>query len=274
MSEQMRAFLSRWVVADGRTILAIGAGRRQDGSRRFFHVGFDGGDVDGPVAAAIREDGRGNDVYLGLARYGAATDAKGQPRRTQDNAFGCSSFQADVDVKGTGYAGVKEAAAAIALAGKKAGVGIPNLGVGSGNGLHAYWKFADLVPADRWHPLADALTKALLSQGLRFDTACTKDIARILRVPGTRNWKKADAPKSVALVWDRGVADLAKFEAALAVGAAGVARAGQLPVGHPGLAGGPAGTTPGPAGGRRRRARRASWARAARSTCRSSPASA
>jgi hypothetical protein len=123
VNKEMRVFLSRWVVADGRTILAIGAGRRQDGSRRFFHVGFDGGDVDGPVAAAIREDGRGNDVYLALARYGAATDAKGQPRRTGDNAFGCASFQVDADVKEGGYQSVREAAEAVALAGTKAAAG-------------------------------------------------------------------------------------------------------------------------------------------------------
>jgi hypothetical protein len=150
----MRAFLSRWVKADGRTILAIGAGRKADGSRRFFHVGFDGGDVDGPEARARREDARGNDVYLALARYGAATDAKGQPRRTQENAFGCASFQVDADVKGDGYGTVREAAEAVARAGKRIGVGTPNLGVGSGHGLHAYWTFADLVPKDRWLVLA------------------------------------------------------------------------------------------------------------------------
>src|SRR3954464_1623986 len=142
--DPVRAFLSRWVQDDGRTILAIGAGRRADGTRKFFHVGFDGGDVDGPAARARKEDARGHDVYLGLARYGAAADAQGRPLRTQTNAFGCSSFQADVDVKALAYGSVREAAEAVARAGKAVGVGVPNLGVGSGNGLHAYWKFREV----------------------------------------------------------------------------------------------------------------------------------
>jgi hypothetical protein len=245
--DDMRAFLSRWVKADGRTILAVGAGRKADGSRRFFHVGFDGGDVDGVEARARREDARGNDVYLALARYGSATDAKGQPRRTQENAFGCASFQVDADVKGDGYGTVREAAEAVARAGKRIGVGTPNLGVGSGHGLHAYWTFADLVPKDRWLVLAHALTEALLAEGVRFDTACTKDLARILRVPETRNWKDPDAPEQVAGLWSRGPSDVAVFEAALAGRAHGGAKSVQPAVGAFGLPGGHAGLAAGAA---------------------------
>jgi hypothetical protein len=214
--DPVRAFLSRWVQADGRTILAIGAGRRADGTRKFFHVGFDGGDVDGAADRAWREDARGRDVYLALARYGAATDAKGRPLRTQDNAFGCSSFQADVDVKAGGYDTVEWRPRPWRSLGRRRASASRTLACVRATACTSTGSFDGAVPKDRWHPLAAALTAALLAQGLRFDTACTKDIARILRVPGTRNWKDPNAPKPVSLLWDRGLLGLEAFADALA----------------------------------------------------------
>ena len=48
---------------------------------------------------------------------------------------------------------------------------------------HAYWVLRDRLPADRVKPTLDRLVAALAA-----DTSCT-DVARIMRVPGTLNFK-------------------------------------------------------------------------------------
>lgn len=61
--------------------------------------------------------------------------------------------------------------------------------VDSGRGLHAYWPFAEDVPADEWKPYAEKFKALCLDNGLMVDPAVTADAARILRAPGTRNLK-------------------------------------------------------------------------------------
>jgi hypothetical protein len=74
---------------------------------------------------------------------------------------------------------------------------------GSG-GLHVYW-CADL-PMDiaTWQPLADALKRACEKHGLKADPVVTADAARILRIPGTLNYK-TNPPVVVALEDPRAV---------------------------------------------------------------------
>ena len=96
-------------------------------------------------------------------------------------------------------------AAAILLC--KAELPAPHLVVGSGNGCHVYWQLADV------EPLPDAESKAQFRSLLRRlcaavsgepdgphgDVAST-DVARILRLPGTCNWKNPAAPKPVSVL--------------------------------------------------------------------------
>lgn len=61
--------------------------------------------------------------------------------------------------------------------------------VDSGYGLHIYWPFdRDIATAD-WLPLAHQLKYALETEGLVVDSTTTVDSVRILRVPGTFNFK-------------------------------------------------------------------------------------
>lgn len=80
----------------------------------------------------------------------------------------------------------------------------PSAIVLSGNGLHAYWRLEQPMSRDEWLPLARRFRDWLLNAGLQFDTQCTVDAARILRVPGTKNWKDPENPKKVELVKDLG----------------------------------------------------------------------
>ena len=67
----------------------------------------------------------------------------------------------------------------------------PTMIVGSGTGgFHVYWRLRELVTPAQFEPMAAALVKAAQSHGLKFDAQCTSDVCRLLRVPGTWNFKE------------------------------------------------------------------------------------
>lgn len=123
------------------------------------------------------------------------------PIRNQANAVALKSLFLDIDVKGGehGYTDLIEAA--VALEGFLAQTGLPKPSamVASGGGLHVYWTFdRALMPAE-WAPLAYALAEATKQHGLKCDTQCTIDSARVLRVPDTLN-RKNPTPRRVKLL--------------------------------------------------------------------------
>jgi hypothetical protein len=52
---------------------------------------------------------------------------------------------------------------------------------------------------EEWQPFADAIKAAFKTAGLLFDAGVTGDAARVLRVPGTQNWKYGE-PRPVRLL--------------------------------------------------------------------------
>ncbi len=90
----------------------------------------------------------------------------------------------------------------------------PHLAVGSGNGVHAYWRLAcpvclpDEEARRGFRCLLLRLCGAIggAEDAAHADRAST-DAARILRLPGTLNWKEIAAPKPVRLVFARDSAD-------------------------------------------------------------------
>ena len=85
----------------------------------------------------------------------------------------------------------------------------PSLGVLSGTGgLHIYWVLKQVISISEWEPIANALVVAGLRHGLKFDTECTSDPTRLLRVPDTFNYKLRNTgvggPLPVKLHWDDG----------------------------------------------------------------------
>lgn len=85
--------------------------------------------------------------------------------------------------------------------------------VGSGGGVHAYWPFTEDIPADQWQPVARAFKVACLSQGLMIDPTVTADAARILRMPGTSNYKLSYARPVNVLAWGSPPSVFAEFAA-------------------------------------------------------------
>lgn len=151
------------------------------------------------------------DIYVALGTQ-RTTETKTNKRtgrtfqtalRGKDNTGSFKTLFIDLDVKDGAYATTEEAAQALAEFVEAAGLPRANMAVASGTGgLHVYWVLDRDIPADEWHGLGLALANAGLEHGLKFDSFCSYDYARILRIPDTFN-RKGDEPKPVRLVLDR-----------------------------------------------------------------------
>jgi len=139
--------------------------------------------VEKMLAAAREMDASGRDVYFGLGTF----DDSGS--RKAANVVAMRSLYIDLDCgPGKPYADAAEALAA--LRDFCADVGMPKpIMVNSGYGVHAYWPLEEDVPVENWLPVARALKRTCVAHGLSIDPSVTADAARVLRVPGTTNYK-------------------------------------------------------------------------------------
>lgn len=133
------------------------------------------------------------DVYFALSTFEIAGS------READNARYIRSFFIDMD----GYATKKAAAQALTDFCAKTRLdllGTPYI-VSSGGGLHVYWPLTEDMPIARWKPVAEGLKRLCKQEGLAIDNTVTADAARVLRVPGTTNFKKKyGTPRPVRLL--------------------------------------------------------------------------
>ena len=133
------------------------------------------------------------DVYFVLATFAD----KG--KRTADNAEYLRALFIDMD----GYESI--AAAQDALNAFLSDTGLSDLGspwiVMSGGGLHCYWSFEEPVEVTQWKPVAENLKRLCKQRELSIDNTVTADAARVLRIPGTKNFKKKyGAPRPVEIL--------------------------------------------------------------------------
>lgn len=146
------------------------------------------------------------DIYVCLSGQREAqerTSTKGKPYlaavRSQNNVTLLKSLWLDLDVKEKGgYPDLMAAVAALGQFVKTVNLPRPTMMVRSGGGLHVYWVLSEAITLGEWQPLANALANAAKQHGLLCDTGCTVDSARILRVPGTKNFK-LETPRDVTL---------------------------------------------------------------------------
>ena len=129
--------------------------------------------------------------------------------RSQDNAMGARSFWLDIDCGESkakpdkhgrigGYATQELGLEALHEFCSATGLPVPWVN-NSGRGWHAFWMLDNDIPAAEWVVTADRLKAATRKYGLIADPAVTADSARILRVPGTLNYKDPSAPLDVAV---------------------------------------------------------------------------
>ena len=154
-----------------------------------------------PAAAQYTRDQStaGNDTYLALAEY------RDYKTRTADNAVSAAAFWLDIDcgpekaASGRGYENPDEASKALHVFGTRAKLPRPTHVVHSGGGLHVYWAVDQPIEREVWQAHARKLKEVAKACQFLADPSRTADIASVLRMPGTLNYKY-DPPRPVRLV--------------------------------------------------------------------------
>lgn len=145
----------------------------------------------------------GFNAFFGVAKY------KTGDNRTKENVLGLKAFWLDVDCGPTkaepdpktgrpdGYIDQKAGLLALKTFCKTVGLPSPTL-VNSGGGIHAYWPLEETVSRRDWEAVAERFKEVCRAQNFYVDDKVF-EVARILRVPGTFNFKQEE-PRPVQLL--------------------------------------------------------------------------
>ena len=132
------------------------------------------------------EQGDDRSIYFAVSSFQEPTT------RSASNALFSRAFYFDIDAgpekffkHGDKVYPTQKAALAALVAWCKTSGMVPTYVVSSGAGLHVYFCLDADTPIAEWKPVADALKRKALAEGLRIDAAVTGDAARILRPAGT-----------------------------------------------------------------------------------------
>jgi len=170
--------------------------------------------------AAERFVSQGKNVFFGVAKY--ATDEN----RTKDNVLALKSFWLDIDCgpdkallnpktgRPAGYASQVAGLTALRAFVQDAGLPVPVV-VNSGRGIHAYWPLTEEVSRSVWEPVAAKLRGVCNTHGLYVDGSVF-EVARIMRLPGTLNFKE-DPPLAVAVLKEADPVSLEQLKEILGV---------------------------------------------------------
>lgn len=141
------------------------------------------------ASSAMRQD-----AYLACAEFASSQN------RTSENAAGAWAFWVDIDCgPDKPYSDTDDANAALKKFSTYGGLPEPTHLVQSGSGVHAYWVLDTFLERGKWQTYATKLKGLMKTLGLHADPSRTADIASVLRVPGTLNYKY-DPPCPVTLL--------------------------------------------------------------------------
>lgn len=143
------------------------------------------------------------DVYFGVAKYKTATG------RSKENVASLRAFWLDLDCgeakaeinkktsKPNGYIDQQTALLDLQRFCKTTGLPKPII-VNSGRGIHVYWPLTEDISREEWEFVASKLHTLCIAHDLYADAAVF-EVARILRVPGTLNFKD-NPPTTVEVI--------------------------------------------------------------------------
>lgn len=163
-------------------------GLRDGAPRQKFFDNLD--DVEAEIDGLLKNK---YDVYFACAKF------KEEGKRDTENAAYFKSFRLDIDCgRGKPYDNQAEGIEALSEFCGKLNLPTPTI-VNSGRGIHVYWSLHETIPRSAWKPMAEQLKMLCAKHKLNADHAITADAARILRVPGTLNFK-TEPPLAVSLL--------------------------------------------------------------------------
>lgn len=147
-----------------------------------------------------------SDVYFGCASY------RDDSSRTKDNVQAAKTFWLDLDAgRGKPYKSYTDAIAALGQFCTELNLPKPTA-VTSGNGVHAYWVLDEDITREEWEPVANQFKAITEAKNLHADPSRTADIASILRIPGTFNYKNPQDPKLVLALIEAVPISFARFK--------------------------------------------------------------
>jgi hypothetical protein len=145
----------------------------------------------------------GRNVFFGVAKYATGDN------RTKENVRALKAFWLDIDCgeakaqvnpetgRPDGY--INQAAGLQALKEFCSVVGLPKPTlVNSGGGLHVYWPLEEEITRAEWEPVAERFKDVCRTQNFYVDDKVF-EVARILRIPGTYNFKE-ETPRPVSII--------------------------------------------------------------------------
>ncbi len=146
-----------------------------------------------------------SDVYFCLSQQAKTGMTKDGRRvtaaRSAQDAQALNALWIDLDGNKTdpkkGYPTLEAALKAFKAWLKASGMPLPTFMICSGGGYHIYWVSDKPLTPDEWRQYAEGLWTLIQRHGLKADPVTT-DAARILRVPGTLNFK-SQTPKPVTI---------------------------------------------------------------------------
>ncbi len=186
-----KSFLESVLAENGRYCITALRADRRAGMEHYF---FD--DLDAAVAKAASLDESERNVYFALATFS-------EFQRAAANAVALRSVFIDLDVSdgdARKYPSQAEALQALRTFCKDTTLPKPTI-VNSGTGIHAYWPLEEQLSRLEWYALATRFKQFCVDRGLKIDPVVSADAARVLRVPGTHNYK-TDPPREVYIVGD------------------------------------------------------------------------
>lgn len=138
--------------------------------------------------------GKQADTWVSMATYSTPGES-----RSQKNAGRLCALWLDIDAhEGSEYKSVEDVKTALNDFLHNTGLPKPSLLHCTGYGIHAIWTFTQAIPKSEWQPVAAKLQNLTQLINLGADPI-TADAARILRVPGTMNFRNPDEPKQAEL---------------------------------------------------------------------------
>jgi hypothetical protein len=135
------------------------------------------------------------DIYMCMSRQEKTrTNNRGQivAAKSKLGALALRTLWLEIDVKPgqtDTYATFQEAVVGLHKFIKSANMPPASALVQSGGGLHCYFFSDRALTVGEWMPYAAGLRALAEKHGLKFDKGVTTDPARVLRVPGTINYK-------------------------------------------------------------------------------------
>lgn len=138
-----------------------------------------------------------HDVYFAVNSLKEPLDKKA---RTHENIAFSRSLFLDLDVgDGPGkYKTRKRAVEALLEFCESISLPVPTL-VSSGYGVHCYWSFTEDLTIKQWLHYANLLFRLVMHWGFKADQNCIRDQSRVLRIPGSLNFKDKTSPKPVVV---------------------------------------------------------------------------